>query len=79
LVPSGLQRRRPSPYSSRVGSHVALFRGLLGVHSRCSLPARRTAWGGPWSRRLRRLRHLRRRSDSYRLERPVAGRDSHPL
>jgi hypothetical protein len=35
--------------------------------------------GGPWSRRLRRLRHLRRRSDSYRLERPVAGRESHPL
>jgi hypothetical protein len=26
---------------------------------------------GPLSRRLRRLRHLRRRSDSYRLERPV--------
>jgi hypothetical protein len=34
---------------------------------------------GPLSRRLRRLRYLRRRSDSYRLERPVAGRESHPL
>ena len=31
------------PYSNRVGSHIGLFRGLLGVHSRCGLPARRTA------------------------------------
>src|SRR5262249_23608274 len=45
--------------------------GLRGVHLRCGLPARRTAQGGPWSRRLRRLCHLRRRSDSYRMERPV--------
>jgi hypothetical protein len=35
--------RRPSPYSNRVGFHIALFRGLHGVHLRCGLPARRAA------------------------------------
>ena len=43
MVPSCLQRRRPSPYSNRVGSHIGLFRGLHGVHLRCGLPARRAA------------------------------------
>ena len=43
VVPSCLQGRRPSPYSNRVGSHIGLFRGLHGVHSRCGLPARRAA------------------------------------
>jgi hypothetical protein len=43
VVPSGLRKRRPSPYSNRVGFHIGLFRGLLSVHSRCGLPARRTA------------------------------------
>ena len=33
----------------------------------------------PLHRRLRRLRYLGRRSDSYRLERPLAGWDLHPL
>ena len=37
------QRRRPSPSQWRVGSHIETFRGLLGVHSRYGLPARRTA------------------------------------
>ena len=41
--PSCLQGRRPSPCSNRVGSHIALFRGLHGVHLRCGLPARRAA------------------------------------
>ena len=35
------QRRRPSPSCGRVGSHVSSFRGLLDVHSRYGLPARR--------------------------------------
>jgi hypothetical protein len=43
VVPSCPQGRRPSPCSNRVGFHIGLFRGLLGVHSRCGLPARRTA------------------------------------
>jgi hypothetical protein len=46
------------------------FRGLLNVHSRHGLPARCIAKATHLSRRLRRFRHLRRRSDSYRLERP---------
>src|SRR4051812_6221971 len=41
--PLCLQGRRPSPCSNRVGFHIGLFRGLHGVHSRCGLPARRTA------------------------------------
>src|SRR3954471_14067238 len=56
------------------------FRGLLGVH--CTLrpassPHRLTV---RLSRRLRRLRYLHRRSDSFRLERSnLAGWDLHPL
>ena len=69
--PLCLPGRWPSPYSNRVGTHIGWFRGLHGVHSRCGLPARRAARGGPLSRRLRRLRYLHRRSDSYRMERPV--------
>src|SRR6516165_4027667 len=46
------------------------FRGLLDVHSRYGLSARRPAYTGRLSRRLRRFRYLYRRSDSYRLERP---------
>ena len=52
------------------GRHPHLsFRGLLNVHSRYDLPARCIAKATHWSRRLRRLRYLHRRSDSYRLER----------
>jgi hypothetical protein len=71
--------RRPSPKNRRVGVHVLLFRGLLGVHSRYGLLARGIALRDPFHRRLRRLRYLHRRSDCYRLERPVAGRDLDPL
>ncbi len=55
------------------------FRGLLNVHSRSGLHARQVARGDPLHRRLRRIRYLLRRSDCYRLERPVAGWDSLPL
>ena len=44
------------------------FRGLLNVHSRYGLPARCIAKATHVSRRLRRLRYLHRRSDSYRPE-----------
>jgi hypothetical protein len=54
------------------------FRGLLSVHSRSGLHARRVAKATLY-RRLRRIRYLLRRSDCYRLERPVAGWESHPL
>jgi hypothetical protein len=46
------------------------FRGLLDVHSRYGLPARCIAKATHVSRRLRRLRYLHRRSDSYRPEQP---------
>jgi hypothetical protein len=71
--------RRPSPYSNRVGSHIGWFRALPSVHFRCGLPARRAARGDPWSRRLRRFRYLHRRSDSYRMERPVIRAGIAPL
>jgi hypothetical protein len=50
-----------------------LFRGLLSVHSRDGLPARRVASGDPLHQRLRRVRGLPRRSDCYRLERQLPG------
>jgi hypothetical protein len=49
------------------------FRGLLSVHSRYGLPARRVALGDPFHRRLRLLRCLRSRSDCYWLERQLPG------
>jgi len=53
--------------------------GWSSVHSRFGLHVRRVAQGDPLHRRLRQVRHLPCRSDCYRLERPVAGRESHPL
>ena len=54
------------------------FRGLLSVHSRYGLAARRIA-NRSFPRRLRQCRHRQCRSDCYRLERPLAGWGSHPL
>src|SRR5947209_10029821 len=42
LLP-GCLRQRPSPSPCRVGSHLSLFRGLLGVHVSYGLPARGAA------------------------------------
>ena len=55
------------------------FRGLLSVHSRYGLHARQVAYSDPLHRRLQPIRHLLSCSDCYRLERPVAGWESHPL
>ena len=55
------------------------FRGLLSVHSRYGLRARRVAQGDPLHRRLRLLRYLHNRSVGYGPERQFARRDSHPL
>jgi len=73
-----VQERRPSPCLSRVGTHILHF-GACSTFTR--VPACRLAesLNDPLHQRLRRLRHLHRRSDCYRLERPVAGWDSHPL
>jgi hypothetical protein len=63
------QRWQPSPCQCRVGAHINRFEA-------CSTFTRVTACliagppCGPLSRRLRRLRYLHRRSDSFRLERP---------
>ena len=43
VIPSLSPRWWLSPYNSRVGLHIALFRDLHGVHSRCVLPDRRAA------------------------------------
>jgi hypothetical protein len=56
-----------------------IFRGLLSVHSRFGLHARWITRCDPLHQRLRRTCCLLRRSDCYRLERPVAGWDLHPL
>jgi len=67
----------PIPLLGRL-PHYA-FRGLLGVHSRYGLSARGVAQGDPFHRRLRQYRYLHCRSDCYRLERPLAGWELHPL
>jgi len=56
-----------------------IFRGLLSVHSRFGLHARWITRSDPLHQRLRRICYLLRRSDCFRLERPVAGWDLHPL
>ena len=56
-----------------------VFRGLLSVHSRFGLHARWITKRDPFHQRLRRTCYLLRRSDCFRLERPVAGWDLHPL
>src|SRR5215469_11638908 len=66
-------RRRPSPIFWRVGSHVALFGACSTFTSRYGLRGSRNRQGDPFHRRLRRFRYLHRRSDCFRLERPVAG------
>lgn len=55
------------------------FRGLLNVHSRSGLRTRQVAQGDPLHRRAFNGKLHFHCSDCYRLERPVAGWDSHPL
>ena len=50
-----------------------LFRGLLGVHCTLRPADSRSRQCDPFHQRLRRLRHLHRRSDCYRLERHLPG------
>jgi hypothetical protein len=69
------QRQRPSLLSCRVGVHI----GRIEACSTYGLSARCIAKATYISRRLRRFRHLHRRSDSYRLERPVAWWELQPL
>src|SRR5208282_2428612 len=64
------QRRRPSPYTCKVGDHIGLFEACSTFTGDYGLSARRVAKATRLSRRLRRFRHLHRRSDSYRLDRP---------
>ena len=62
------QRRRPSPLG-KVGAHIGRFEACSTFTrvTACLLAASPAAH---LSRRLRRLRYLHRRSDSYRLEQP---------
>jgi len=64
------RRRRPSPYTCKVGDHIGLFEACSTFTGDYGLSARRVAKATRLSRRLRRFRYLHRRSDSYRLERP---------
>ena len=71
-------RRRPSP--SFAGSAPAFAfsrpaRRSLTLRPACS----RSRYNDPFHRRLRQVRYLLCRSDCYRLERPVAGWELHPL
>jgi len=64
------QRLRPSPSQCKVGAHIGRFEACSTFTrvTACLLAASPEATH--LSRRLRRLRYLRRRSDSYRPERP---------
>ena len=74
-----LQRRRPSPFHRRVGFRITLFEACSAfTHvTACTLarPPEATLYTGV----LVSLRYLHDRSDCYRLERPLAGWESHPL
>ena len=62
-------RRRPSSACRRVSSHITCFEACSAFTqvSACILAGPPS---GPFHRRLRRFRHLHRRSDCFRLERP---------
>ncbi len=66
------QRRRPSPFASRVGSRITLFEACsafthVSAHILAESP------GDPLHRRLRRCRYLRLRSDCFRLWQHLSG------
>jgi len=75
---SRVPQRRPSPLFKRVGVHVILFEACSAFTqvTACLLAE---SLNDPFHRRLRRLRYLHRRSDCFRLERPVTGWDLNPL
>ena len=62
------QRRRPSPFLWRVGSHIIPFEACSAFTHVTACPLAESL-NDPFHRRLRRLRYLHRRSDCYRLER----------
>jgi hypothetical protein len=73
-------QRRPSPLSGRVGSHIVRFEACLAFTrvTACMLAE------SPYATLLHRSASARfvtssHRPDCFRLERPVAGWDSHPL
>ena len=76
---AGFRRRRPSPLNRRVGFRITLFEACSAFTrvTACTLAEspKATLYTGV----LQPLRYLRDRSDCYRLERPLAGWESHPL
>ena len=70
--------RRPSPLPGWVGFRIACFEAC-SAFTRVPACMLAKSQKDPLHRRLRRIRYLLRRSDCYRLERPVAGWESHPL
>ena len=76
---AGFQRRRPSPNFRRVGFRITLFEACSAFTHACGRPVCQVVQDDPLHRRLPQLCYLHHGSDCYRLERPVAGWDSHPL
>jgi hypothetical protein len=73
------QRQRPSRFLNPVGPRIALFEACSAFTHVPACMFAKSPKGDPLHRRLRQLRYLHYRSDCYRLERPVAGWDLHPL
>jgi len=72
-------RRRPSLFLSQVGFRVARFEACSAFTRVTACMLAESSYDDPFHRRLRRFRCLPRRSDCYRLERPLAGWELHPL
>ena len=72
-------RRRPSPFIGRVGSCIALFRGLLSVHSRYGLHARQVAIATLYTEGSNSFVTSAAASTATGWSEPVPGRDLLPL
>ena len=73
-----LHRRRPSLCNSQVGSCNCFF-GACSAFTHVTACTLAESPSDPLHRKLRQLCCLRCRFDCYRVERPVPGRELHPL
>ena len=76
---AGFQRRRPSPLNRRVGFRITLFEACSAFTRVTACTLAKSPKATLYTGVLQPLRYLHDRSDCYRLERPLAGWESHPL
>jgi len=76
---AGFQQRRPSPLNRRVGFRITLFEACSAFTRVTACTLAESPEATLYTGVLQPLRYLHDSSDCYRLERPVAGWESHPL